>query len=76
MWHWLRRIPFGQTKTYKDGALFLKSGARAVGGACGRNPIPLFIPCHRVLNTNGCLGGFSAFDGVVTKKYLLCLEGA
>jgi methylated-DNA-[protein]-cysteine S-methyltransferase len=76
VWNWLKCIPFGQTKTYKDGALILKSGPRAVGSACGRNPIPLFIPCHRVLNASGGLGGFSAFNGVMTKKDLLCLEGS
>jgi methylated-DNA-[protein]-cysteine S-methyltransferase len=76
VWNWLKCIPFGQTKTYKDGALILKNGPRAVGSACGRNPIPLFIPCHRVLNTSGSLGGFSAFNGVATKKDLLYLEGS
>tara|TARA_B100001142_G_C14272119_1_gene631316 strand:+ start:882 stop:1343 length:462 start_codon:yes stop_codon:yes gene_type:complete len=76
VWSWLGCIPFGQTKTYKEGALKLKSSARAVGGACGRNPIPLIIPCHRVLKTCGSLGGFSAFNGVITKKNLLRLEGS
>ena len=76
VWTWLRCIPFGQIKTYKDGAIVLKSGPRAVGNACARNPIPLIIPCHRVLNTSGNFGGFSAFNGVLTKKDLLYLEGS
>jgi methylated-DNA-[protein]-cysteine S-methyltransferase len=76
VWIWLRCIPFGQTKTYKNGANVLKSGPRAVGNACARNPIPLIIPCHRILNTSGSLGGFSAFNGVTTKKDLLYLEGS
>ena len=74
VWRWLRQIPYGQTRTYKEGALTVDSGPRAVGGACGRNPIPIIIPCHRVLEVNGRLGGFSAFSGLETKKVLLNLE--
>ena len=51
------------------------SAPRAVGGACGRNPIPIIIPCHRVVGRSGKLGGFSAFAGLETKKTLLRLEG-
>jgi methylated-DNA-[protein]-cysteine S-methyltransferase len=50
-------------------------GARAVGGACGANPIPILIPCHRVLGANGGLGGYSGAGGVATKRFLLAQEG-
>ena len=51
------------------------SGPRAVGGACGRNPIGIIVPCHRVLGSHGSLGGYSGAGGLVTKKQLLKLEG-
>ena len=71
----MRKIPFGDTTTY--GAISKKLGvsAQAIGGACGANPIPLIIPCHRVLGASG-LGGFSGGVGVETKVALLRLEGA
>ena len=50
-------------------------GARAVGGACGANPIPVLIPCHRVLARGGGIGGYSGGSGVDTKRFLLALEG-
>ena len=75
VWNWLRRIPYGQTRTYSDGAFAISTAPRAVGGACGRNPIPIIIPCHRVIKVSGRLGGFSAFNGLETKKVLLGLEG-
>lgn len=68
-------IPFGHTRTYGDIAKDLGASAQAVGSACGSNPIPLIIPCHRVLGT-GNLGGFSASGGVETKVWLLKHEGA
>lgn len=68
-------IPYGYTKTYGDIADALKSAAQPVGTACGANPIPIIIPCHRVLAQNG-LGGFSGAGGVETKVTLLRLEGA
>lgn len=58
LWQQLCRIPFGQVCRYGDLAALLTSSARAVGGACRRNPIPLIVPCHRVVAANG-LGGFS-----------------
>ena len=68
-----RKIPSGQTTTY--GELGVRIGhpgaARAVGSALARNPIPLIIPCHRVLRTDGHLGGFSAPGGLTTKQALL-----
>lgn len=73
----LRRIGWGETTTY--GALARQAGdpdaARAVGQAMGRNPVPVIIPCHRVLASGGKAGGFSAFGGAVTKQRLLGLEG-
>lgn len=72
----LQRIPRGQTATY--GAIARRLGApraaRAVGTACGANPLPLFIPCHRVVAAGGALGGFSA--GLAWKKFLLARERA
>ncbi|MBI5015246.1 MAG: methylated-DNA--[protein]-cysteine S-methyltransferase [Deltaproteobacteria bacterium] len=58
VWDELLRIPFGETRTYGELARALGTAARAVGGACGRNALPLFIPCHRVVAKAG-LGGFS-----------------
>lgn len=74
----LRRVPYGQTTTY--GTLAREIGAepqaaRDVGEAMGRNPVPLIIPCHRVLAAGGKLGGFSAPGGTETKIRMLELEG-
>lgn len=68
-------IPYGETRTYVDLAKAVGAPAQAVGQACGANPIPILIPCHRVLGRN-TLGGFSAPGGVETKVALLRLEGA
>lgn len=68
-------IPLGQTLTYGDIAGSLKAPAQAIGQACGANPLPILIPCHRVLGATG-LGGFSAKGGVETKVWLLRHEGA
>ena len=68
-------IPLGETRTYGDIARQVGAPAQAVGQACGANPIPILIPCHRVLGRNG-LGGFSAPGGVETKVALLRHEGA
>jgi methylated-DNA-[protein]-cysteine S-methyltransferase len=68
-------IPLGETRTYGDIAREVGAPAQAVGQACGANPIPIIIPCHRVLGRNG-LGGFSAPGGIETKVALLRHEGA
>lgn len=74
VWEQLRLIPYGQTRSYKDLALALgkPNGSRAVGLANGKNPLPILIPCHRVIAANGHLTGF-AF-GLETKAALLKLE--
>lgn len=71
----LRDLPIGVTLTYRELAEITDNplGARAVGNACGKNPCPLIIPCHRVLPAGGGLGGFSG--GVEIKKELLTFEG-
>ena len=68
-------IPLGETRTYGDIAKELNASAQAVGNACGGNPIPIIIPCHRVLGADS-LGGFSGDGGVETKVALLRHEGA
>lgn len=75
VWNQMRLIPAGQTRTYTALAQACGSpkACRAVGQACGANPLPLLIPCHRVVAANG-LGGFSA--GLAWKRALLALEGA
>jgi methylated-DNA-[protein]-cysteine S-methyltransferase len=71
----MRAIPLGQTRTYGDIAKELGVPAQPVGQACGANPIPVIIPCHRVVGAHG-LGGFSGMGGVEMKVKLLQLEGA
>lgn len=74
VWAAMRQIPYGQTRRYGELAMEIGSGPRAVGGACGRNPIPVVIPCHRVLARSG-LGGYGGGAGLATKQMLLALEG-
>lgn len=69
-------IPFGETRTYGDIARATQHPAQAVGRACGHNPIPILIPCHRVMGAGGKLTGFSGKGGVETKVTLLRHEGA
>lgn len=68
-------IPFGETTTYGAIARRLGVPAQAVGQACGANPLPVIVPCHRVLGAGG-LGGYSGAGGVETKVWLLRHEGA
>ncbi len=75
VWTEMARIPFGATESYGALAREVGSVARAVGGACGANPIPIVIPCHRVVAEGGALGGFSGGTGPATKRALLELEG-
>jgi methylated-DNA-[protein]-cysteine S-methyltransferase len=69
-------IPGGQTKSYGEIAKNIESSAQAVGNACGLNPIPIIIPCHRVLAAGKEMGGFSGLGGLDTKRALLNLEDA
>ena len=71
----MEAIPFGETRTYGDLARELHIPAQTVGQASGANPIPILIPCHRILGAHS-LGGFSAKGGVETKVWLLKHEGA
>jgi methylated-DNA-[protein]-cysteine S-methyltransferase len=75
VWAAMQTIPYAQTRSYGDLAEVVGSAPRAVGRACGKNPIPIVIPCHRVLARAG-LGGYSGEGGLVTKERLLALEGA
>ena len=77
IWATLQTIPFGHTMTYQE--LGEKAGVgrapRAVGGAVGKNPIALIIPCHRILGATNTITGYSGGEGVITKEHLLRLEG-
>jgi methylated-DNA-[protein]-cysteine S-methyltransferase len=70
------RVPFGQVTTYREvaGAAGSPRAARAAGNALGSNPIPIVVPCHRVVHAGGGLGGYTG--GIERKEYLLRLEGA
>lgn len=74
VWAALREIPWGETRSYGDiaRAIGKPTACRAVGMANGRNPLPVFIPCHRVIGTNGSITGYSG--GLEKKKFLLRLE--
>lgn len=73
LWRLLQRIPYGEVRTYGELAAKLRSVPRAVGGACGRNPIPILIPCHRVVGDR-TVGGYSGGEGITTKQRLLAIE--
>ncbi|MHB1950615.1 MAG: methylated-DNA--[protein]-cysteine S-methyltransferase [Acidiferrobacteraceae bacterium] len=77
VWRYLQRIPSGAVRTYGEVARALRTAPRAVGRACAANPLPLFVPCHRVVAADG-LGGYSAGaagDGLRIKRWLLRHEG-
>lgn len=71
----MRKIPYGQTRTYGQIAKAIGSSPRAVGQAVHRHSIALFIPCHRVMGAGGNITGYSGGQGIATKKILLALEG-
>ncbi|MBI5642147.1 MAG: methylated-DNA--[protein]-cysteine S-methyltransferase [Deltaproteobacteria bacterium] len=75
VWKALARIPWGEVRSYGQVASHIgrPKAARAVGNACGQNPIPIIIPCHRVLKGDGGIGGYTG--GIGIKKFLLELEG-
>mgnify|MGYP001164832617 CR=1 FL=1 len=76
IWKQLRNISYGTTKTYGDIAKVLGTSARYVGNVCGQNNHLLVIPCHRVIRSDGTLGGFSGLGGIKLKQKLLKLEQA
>ena len=77
VWAYLRKIPRGSVKTYSQVAMAIGKplSARAVANAIGKNPFAPRIPCHRVIRSDGSLGGYSGKGGVKTKKLLLKKEG-
>ena len=77
VWKFLKKIPKGKVKTYKEVAIAINKpkSARAVANACGKNPYAPKIPCHRVIRSDGKLGGYSGNGGRKTKKKLLKSEG-
>lgn len=76
VWDAMNRIPYGQTRTYGEIASEIQGIPRAVGVACGENPIAIILPCHRVMAAGGRTGGYSGGKGVPHKLQLLVLEGA
>ena len=73
VWKEISKIPYGETRTYKDLAVAIgrPNSSRAVANACGKNPYAPIIPCHRVVRSDGKLGGYSGDGGIATKKRLL-----
>ena len=76
VWLYLKKIPKGRVKTYKEVAIGINrpKSARAVANACAKNPYYPKIPCHRVIRSDGSLGGFSAPGGIAVKKKMLKFE--
>ena len=76
VWRELSKIPKGETKTYKEIAIAIGHplAVRAVANACGKNPYPIKIPCHRVIRSDGTLGGYSGPGGISQKQKLLEIE--
>ena len=77
VWNEIKKIPKGRTTSYKQIAIAIghPKAARAVANACGKNPNPIITPCHRVIASDGRIGGYSAEGGVNTKRALLAKEG-
>ena len=77
VWNAISKIPKGKVKTYKELARSIRKpkASRAVANACGKNPFPIKIPCHRVIRSDGRLGGYSGNGGIITKRKLLRSEG-
>ena len=74
IWKELKKIPYGKTKSYGEIANIVKTSPRYVGNVCGQNKHLLVIPCHRVIRSDGNLGGFSGLGGLALKKKLLNME--
>ena len=77
VWNEIKKIPKGRTTSYKQIAIAIwhPKAARAGANACGMNPNPIITPCHRVIASDGTIGGYSAEGGVNTKRALLAKEG-
>ena len=77
VWEAIDKIPFGETRTYKELASSIghPKAYRAVANACGKNPNPVSTPCHRVISSDGTIGGYSGKGGIKKKKALLKKEG-
>ena len=77
VWEEIKKIPRGSVKTYKEIACILgkPNSSRAVANACAKNPLIMKIPCHRVIRSDGMLGGYSGRGGIKKKKQLLIKEG-
>lgn len=75
VWREIEKIPYGETRTYKDIAVAIgnSKASRAVGSACNKNPLPIVIPCHRVISSNGSLNGY--VYGSELKAHILTMEG-
>ena len=76
VWHELTKIKIGETKSYGEIAKKFKLSPRHIGKICGQNKIPLAIPCHRVIRSDGTMGGFSSSGGIILKKKLLNFENS
>ena len=78
VWKEIEKIPYGETRSYRDIAIRIGSpkSYRAVANACGKNPLPIIRPCHRVICSNGEIGGYSINGGVTLKKALLKCESS
>tara|TARA_R110000787_G_scaffold63679_11_gene144304 strand:- start:407609 stop:408076 length:468 start_codon:yes stop_codon:yes gene_type:complete len=75
IWAAMCEVGYGHTETYGEFARRIQSAPRAIGGACAANPLPILIPCHRILGAGNALAGYSFADGPDTKRQLLTLEG-
>jgi len=78
VWREIEKIPYGETRSYRDIAIRIgrPRSYRAVANACGKNPLPIIRPCHRVICSNGEIGGYSINGGVTLKKALLKCESS
>ena len=78
VWKEIEKIPYGETRSYRDIAIRIGSpkSYRAVANACGKNPLPIIRPCHRVICSNGEIGGYSINGGAALKKALLKCESS
>ena len=76
VWKEIAKIPLGETRSYKEIATAIGSpnSSRAVANACGKTPYPIKIPCHRVIKSDGSIGGYSGTGGIERKKELLAKE--